>query len=199
MKFAKQILSLLNFYILYFNIDHSFSKFHHFCLPLGVVCVSILQIQWIAKNVFVLSLYSKRRIWTQKEERRLKWNALESHSKSDKKQEKKNQKNAEVKFVFAKRPASTAKHLGLWISQSVRWNLKTGHISCLGHGHLFLTKQDLFATGFKTCGTGVDFINCFCPLRPCAQLLRQKKASQKVGRRCSKLQYQETICCGSKN
>ena len=30
---------------------------------------------------------------------------------------------------------------------------------------------------------GVNFINCFCALRPCTQLLRQYKASQKVGRR----------------
>ena len=37
------------------------------------------------------------------------WKAIQSQIKN----KKKNQKNAEVKFVFAKRPASTAKHLSL--------------------------------------------------------------------------------------
>ena len=34
---------------------------------------------------------------------------------------------------------------------------------------------------------GVNFINSFCALHPCAQLLRQSKASQKVGCRAQKL------------
>ena len=49
----------------------------------------------------------------------------------------------------------------------------------------FGNKPSNFATNSCAPGSGVNFINYFCAQCPCAQLLRQCKASQKVGCRRS--------------
>ena len=54
---------------------------------------------------------------------------------------------------------------------TVQWDPETRHVYISNGRHLVSSQMIWFSNG--TICTGVNFINCFCALHPCAQLLRQ--------------------------